>query len=44
MRGPNQLHPLQTQIIAYTYWAVASRQPKMVTIISGTGMIPQAGW
>jgi len=35
---------LQYQFVAYGYWAACSRQPKMISIVSGTGMIPVSGF
>lgn len=35
---------LQYQFVLYGYYAVASRQPKMVSVVAGTGMIVQAGF
>jgi HK97 family phage major capsid protein len=35
---------LQSQLICWGYYACVSRQPKMLTVISGTGMAPLAGY
>jgi hypothetical protein len=35
---------LQPSIIYIAYWAVVPRQPKMISVISGTGLIPASGW
>ena len=35
---------LQYQFVLYGYYAVASRQPKMVSVVAGTGMIVQSGF
>jgi HK97 family phage major capsid protein len=35
---------LQATLMCYGYYAAVSRQPKALTIISGTGCIVQAGW
>lgn len=35
---------LQYQFVLYGYYAVASRQPKMISVINGTGMIVQSGF
>lgn len=35
---------LQYQFVLYGYYAVASRQPKMISVVNGTGMIVQSGF
>lgn len=35
---------LQYQFVMYQYYATTSRQAKMISIVSGTGMIPVAGF
>jgi HK97 family phage major capsid protein len=35
---------LQYQLVLYGYYAVMSRQPKMISVINGTGSIVQAGY
>ncbi len=35
---------LQYQFVAYGYWACCSRQPKMISVLSGTGLIPVSGF
>ena len=34
---------LQYQFVLYGYYGVVSRQPKMISVVSGTGMIVQSG-
>lgn len=35
---------LQYQLVLYGYYAVMSRQPAMISVVSGTGMIPRASF
>lgn len=35
---------LQSQLVAWGYWAGVSRQPKAISVISGTGLTVQAGY
>jgi hypothetical protein len=39
--GPSTL---QTSIICIAYWCVVPRQPKMISVISGSGCIPTSGY
>ncbi len=39
-----QTGTLQLTFMAYCYYAILVRQVKLVSIVSGTGMVPQVGW
>jgi hypothetical protein len=44
MADQTSITTLQIQFVLWGYYAVLSRQPKMISKITGTGMIPRAGF